>query len=117
MALYTWDQGPDPDPYASWHSSQVREQGFNLSGFVNERLDQVLSEARQTGDQERRRVLYAEFQQIFAEEVPSVLLFYPVYHYYVEDAVKGIALGVLFEPSSRFANVNEWYIKTRRGSS
>jgi hypothetical protein len=40
-----------------------------------------------------------------------------LYHYYVRDDVKGIALGVLFEPSSRFANVNQWYIKTKRGPS
>ena len=115
MVLYPWDQGPDPDPYAAWHSSQVREQGFNLSGFADQRLDEVLSEARQTSDQERRRALYAEFQQIFAEEVPSVPLFYPLYHYYVRDDVKGITVGVLFEPSSRFASVDEWYIKTKRG--
>lgn len=115
MALYGWDQGPDPDPYAAWHSSQVREQGFNLAGFSDQRLDEVLSEARQTSDQQRRRALYAEFQQIFAEEVPSILLFYPLYHYYVRDDVKGITLGILFEPSSRFASVHQWYIKTKRG--
>ena len=115
MALYGWDQGPDPDPYSAWHSSQVREQGFNLAGFSDQRLDEVLSEARQTSDQERRRTLYSEFQQIFAEEVPSILLFYPLYHYYVRDDVKGISLGVLFDPSSRFAGADEWYIKTKRG--
>jgi peptide/nickel transport system substrate-binding protein len=114
MTLWGWDQGPDPDPYAAWHSSQVREQGFNLSGFSDPHLDEVLSEARQTSDQERRRALYAEFQQIFAEEVPSVLLFYPLYHYYVSDDVKGIDLGVLFEPSSRFDSIQQWYIKTKR---
>ena len=114
MALYGWDQGPDPDPYAAWHSSQVREQGFNLAGFSDQRLDDVLTEARQTSDQERRRALYAEFQQIFTEEVPSILLFYPLYHYYVRDDLKGIAMGVLFEPSSRFDSVEQWYVKTRR---
>jgi peptide/nickel transport system substrate-binding protein len=115
MALYGWDQGPDPDPYAAWHSSQVREQGFNLAGFSDQRLDEVLSEARQTSDQERRRALYGEFQRIFAEEVPSILLFYPLYHYYTDKDVKGISLGILFEPSSRFANIQQWYIKTKRG--
>jgi peptide/nickel transport system substrate-binding protein len=116
MALYGWDQGPDPDPYAAWHSSQVREQGFNLAGFADQRLDEVLSEARQTSDQERRRALYAEFQKIFSEEVPSIPLFYPLYHYYVSDDVEGITLGVLFDPSSRFDSVDEWYVKTKRGS-
>jgi peptide/nickel transport system substrate-binding protein len=114
MVLWGWDQGPDPDPYAAWHSSQVREQGFNLAGFSNERLDEVLSEARQTSDQQQRKALYTEFQQIFAEEVPSILLFYPLYHYYVRDDVKGISMGVLFEPSSRFDSVQQWYIKTKR---
>jgi peptide/nickel transport system substrate-binding protein len=117
MALYGWDQGPDPDPYAAWHSSQVREQGFNLAGFADQRLDEVLSEARQTSDQERRKALYAEFQKIFSEEVPSILLFYPLYHYYVSDDVEGISLGVLFDPSSRFDSVDEWYVKTKRGST
>ena len=116
MALYGWDQGPDPDPYAAWHSSQVREQGFNLAGFADQRLDEVLSEARQTSDQERRKALYAEFQKIFSEEVPSILLFYPLYHYYVSDDVKGITLGVLFDPSSRFDSIDQWYVKTKRGS-
>lgn len=112
--VYGWDQGPDPDPYPAWHSSQVREQGLNLSGYSHPRLDRVLSEARQTSDIERRMVLYREFQQVFAEQVPGIPLFYPVYNYFVDETVQGISLGVLFDPSSRFANVDEWYIKTKR---
>ncbi len=112
--VYGWDQAPDPDPYAAWHSSQVREQGLNLSGYSHHRLDRVLSEARQTDDIGRRMVLYREFQQIFAEQVPSIPLFYPVYNYFVDKTVQGVTLGILFDPSSRFANVNEWYVRTRR---
>jgi peptide/nickel transport system substrate-binding protein len=112
--VYGWDQGPDPDPYAAWHSSQMREHGLNLSGYSHYRLDRVLSEARQTHDIDRRMVLYREFQQIFAEQVPSIPLLYPVCNYFVDKSVQGIGLGVLFDPASRFANVDEWYVKTKR---
>jgi peptide/nickel transport system substrate-binding protein len=110
--IYGWDQGYDPDPYPAWHSSQVQERGFNLAGYADQSMDQILSEARQTCDVEERKALYREFQQIFAEKVPSILLFYPVYNYFVDKDVRGISLGVLFEPASRFANVHQWYIKT-----
>jgi peptide/nickel transport system substrate-binding protein len=112
--VYGWDQAPDPDPYPAWHSSQVREQGLNLSGYSHYRLDRVLSEARQTSDIERRMVLYREFQQVFAEQVPSIPLFYPIYNYFVDKTVQGIGPGVFFDPCSRFSNVHEWYVKTRR---
>ncbi|MDP2949244.1 MAG: ABC transporter substrate-binding protein [Chloroflexota bacterium] len=111
--LYGWDQGYDPDPYPAWHSSQAGGQGLNLAGFSHQYLDQVLSEARQSSDLERRKALYREFQQIFAQEVPSVLLFYPVYNYFIDQRVRGVSLGVLFEPASRFVNVHQWYVKTK----
>jgi peptide/nickel transport system substrate-binding protein len=85
--IYGWDQGYDPDPYPAWHSSQVQERGFNLAGYSDEYLDRVLNQARQTSDLEQRKALYREFQQIFAEEVPSILLFYPVYNYFVDKEV------------------------------
>jgi peptide/nickel transport system substrate-binding protein len=112
--IYGWDQGYDPDPYPAWHSSQVRERGFNLAGYTDPHLDQILSEARQTNDLEQRKALYTEFQQMFAEEVPSILLFYPVYNYFVDKDVKGVSLGILFEPASRFANVHQWHVKAKR---
>jgi peptide/nickel transport system substrate-binding protein len=109
--IYGWDQGYDPDPYPAWHSSQAQERGFNLAGYADQSVDRILSEARQTCDVEERKALYREFQQIFAEKVPSILLFYPAYNYFVDKEVRGISLGVLFEPASRFANVHQWYIK------
>ena len=109
--IYGWDQGYDPDPYPAWHSSQVQERGFNLAGYADQSVDRILSEARQTSNVEERKALYREFQQIFAEKVPSILLFYPVYNYFVAKEVRGISLGVLFEPASRFTNVHQWYIK------
>jgi len=114
-ALYSWDlNGYDPDPYPLWHSSQATGTGLNLSGFSNRRADEILEAARRTLDQAQRRQLYIEFQDIFAEEVPSILLYYPVYNYAVSTKVKGIRLGLMLDVADRFRDIDRWYILTRR---
>ena len=58
--------------------------------------------------------MYRRFQEIFVDEVPSLLLYYPIYTYAVDEEVKGVQLGPLGDPSDRFRNVTEWYIVTKR---
>jgi peptide/nickel transport system substrate-binding protein len=104
----------DPDPYPLWHSTQAGGKGQNYAGFVNYEVDKLLEEARCTTDTERRAELYHRFQEIFADEVPSLLLYYPIYTYAVDEKVKGVQLGPMGDPSDRFRNVTEWYIVTKR---
>ena len=104
----------DPDPYPLWHSTQASGEGQNYAGFVNYEVDKLLEEARRTTDSGRRAELYRRFQEIFADEVPSLLLYYPIYTYAVDEKVKGVQLGPLGDPSDRFRNVTEWYIVTKR---
>jgi peptide/nickel transport system substrate-binding protein len=113
--LYSWGNLPsDPDPYLMWHSTQIGGDGQNYAGLNNIDIDQLLEEGRQSTDQTRRAQLYRDFQDLFAEEVPSLLLYYPVYNYAVDDMVKGVQLSPMMDPSDRFRTVAEWYIKTRR---
>jgi peptide/nickel transport system substrate-binding protein len=104
----------DPDPYPLWHSTQAKGEGQNYAGFVSYEVDKLLEEARCTTDSGRRAELYRRFQGIFADEVPSLLLYYPIYTYAVDEKVKGVQLGPMGDPSDRFRNVTEWYIVTRR---
>jgi peptide/nickel transport system substrate-binding protein len=108
-AIFGWDPGADPDPYLVWHSSQVESpDDGNIAGYQNEDADRVIEEARQTTDLDKRQTLYYTFQQKFLEDVPSVLLYYPVFTYFVTEEVQNIELGTLFQTSSRFANVTQW---------
>jgi peptide/nickel transport system substrate-binding protein len=104
----------DPDPYPLWHSTQANSRGQNYAGFVSYEVDQLLEEARCTTDSGRRAELYRRFQQIFADEVPSLLLYSPIYTYAVDEKVKGVQLGPMGDPSDRFRNITEWYIVTKR---
>ncbi len=113
-AIFGWDPGPDPDPYPAWHSSQATGNGRNLAAFTSDEADRIMEEARLTWDLDQRQRLYFTFQDIFHDDVPSVLLFYPVYTYFISDEVKGVELGTLFGASSRFRNVHEWTFNDAR---
>jgi peptide/nickel transport system substrate-binding protein len=110
-ALIEIELTADPDPYPLWHSTQA-ESGQNFAGFANEEVDIVMEEARRTTDRERRFELYAAFQQIFAEEVPSLLIYYPIYVYAVDESVHDVQLSPLLYTSDRFRNIYEWYVLT-----
>ncbi|MGD9049103.1 MAG: ABC transporter substrate-binding protein [Anaerolineae bacterium] len=103
----------DPDPYPLWHSTQI-ESGQNFSGFASDEADQVMEEARFSTDPEQRIDLYHAFQQIFAEEVPSLPIYYPMYTYAVNEQVREVQLSPLLHTSDRFRNVQAWYVQTEQ---
>lgn len=113
-ALVTWDISGDPDPYPLWHSSQAEEGGQNYAGWQNEDADELLSEARGKIDSEKRAAIYGDFQRLFSEEAPALLLYYPAYTYGVSERVKNVQIGALNDPSDRFTTFPEWYIVARR---
>jgi peptide/nickel transport system substrate-binding protein len=100
----------DPDPYPLWHSTQV-ESGQNFSGFANEDADLVMEQERLTSDPKQRLQLLHTFQQIFAEEVPTLLLYYPIYVYAVDHQVRDVQISPMLHASDRFRNVEDWYLE------
>ncbi len=102
----------DPDPYPLWHSTQAEAPGQNYSGFANEDADLIMEEGRAATDPEERAELYRTFQQIFANEVPSLLIYYPIYTYAVDTRVRDVQLSPLLHSSDRFRNIQHWYVTT-----
>jgi peptide/nickel transport system substrate-binding protein len=114
-ALIAWqDLPPDPDPYPYWHSSQASEDGANFANYISEEADALLEEARLTSDQARRLELYRRFQARFVEDVPSLLLYQPVYNYAVDAGVHDVQLGPMIGSSDRFRTVTSWYMTAER---
>jgi peptide/nickel transport system substrate-binding protein len=107
-ALFGWDPGLDPDPYSAWHSSQASDSGRNLAAYADEKADKLLEEARVTSNLDQRQQLYYAFQDVFRDDVPSVLLYHARNAYFVTEEIKGLQLGTLYYPASRFRNVHEW---------
>ncbi len=113
-ALIGWELSGDPDPYPLWHSSQAEGGGQNYSGWANEEADALMEEARALVNGEERKQLYQRFQEIFADDLPALLLYHPVYTYGMSTRVHNVQVGAMNNPAERFATFADWYIVTRR---
>jgi peptide/nickel transport system substrate-binding protein len=108
-------RSPDPDPYPFWHDSQA-ESGQNYGGFTDRNISIWLEQARITPDFGRRASLYRSFQHRFQNQVPALLLFYPIYSYAVDTQVQGVTIGPISDPSDRFNHITSWHLLARRSS-
>lgn len=106
--------GLDPDPFAFWHSSQRNDPGLNIALYTNIAADRLIESAREIADPEERRKKYIAFQREVQKDIPAVFLYAPQYLYIVPSRVRGIALSSLAIPSSRFAQIYEWFSETRQ---
>lgn len=106
--------GGDPDPYAFWHSSQMKHPGLGLAVFYQKNIDDLLETARKTSDEEQRRLKYFHFQNILAEETPAIFLYNPYYTYVISNNIKGVSSQSITSPSDRFADISNWHIETER---
>ncbi len=67
----------DPDIFEYvFHSAKFPPHGANRTFYFNPQVDKLIDRARSTVDQQVRKQLYAEIQQIVAEDVPSISLWY-----------------------------------------
>lgn len=103
-----------PDPYPFWHSSQVKDPGLNLAKYESKSADKLLESARISLGKEIRAKKYQEFQEILLGSAPAVFLYSPDYIYYIDKNIKGVNTKIIAEPSKRFSNIKNWYIKTDR---
>jgi peptide/nickel transport system substrate-binding protein len=69
------NEDPDIFEYA-FHSSKFPPNGANRSYYSNPKLDGLIDQARREVDPKLRKPLYAEVQEILAEDLPYINLFY-----------------------------------------
>ena len=106
--------GIDPDPYPFWHSSQIRGGGLNLAGYENDEVDTLLEEARVMTIEEERAVAYQEFQELLVADYPVIFLYQSLYTYALPTKIQGVTIETIAAPEHRFANIEDWYIKTKK---
>jgi peptide/nickel transport system substrate-binding protein len=93
-----------------WRSDGVA----NLASWRNDRADDLLARARATAGVAERRALYAAFQALWAEESPSIPLYYTTFTWLVRDTFQGVDLTPLPDPTQRLALLPTWYLSTTR---
>ncbi len=114
MLLFGEVLGAIPDPFPFWHSSQKKDPGLNLAIYENKKSDKLLEEVRESLDENLRMEKLEEFQDVLIGDAPAVFLYNPDYLYLVSKEIKGINTKIIVNPSKRFADIEDWYIKTKR---
>ena len=104
----------DPDPFAFWHTSQLKDPGLNVALYSNLKVDKILEEARKTSDRALREAMYREFQALVNDDIGAIFLTSPGYAYIVREGTMGISLPALTLPEDRFNSIAQWYQDTRR---
>ena len=92
MFLMAWNiSNDDPDEvlYPLYHSSQI-DAHTNVVFYKNEKFDNLISEARETTDKEKRIELYKKAQDIIQEELPHYTLVYPKQNFAYKASIKNI---------------------------
>jgi peptide/nickel transport system substrate-binding protein len=101
-----WGLGLDPDQFEVWNSKMTGHDELNHIGYQNPEVDKLLEEGRRTFDIDKRKKIYARFQEILAEDQPVVFLYVPDALPVVSSRVKGIEPA----PAGIAYNFNKWYV-------
>ena len=101
---------PDPDPYPFWNQVQATT-GQNYSQWNNKMASEYLEKARVTTDIAERTRFYHNFQVIFNQELPSLILYYPIHNYGISKEIQGVRVGPLFDVVDRFDTLPEWFLE------
>ena len=105
------------DPLVFWHSLFEKSPGLNLAMYKNKKTDKLLEEARETLDNNIKKVKLEEFQNILIDDLPAIFLVNPNLVYFISDKISGeimIETTKIVEPAKRFSQIENWYLKTKR---
>jgi len=106
--------GFEPDLFHFWHSTQKKESGLNLALYENTEVDKLLSASIEDMDQASRATKNQQVANLITEDLPAIFLFSPDYLFVAKKNIKGVTLKNIDVPSSRFAQINQWYLNTTR---
>lgn len=115
--LYGITVGSDPDQYAYWHSSQADARAssrLNFSEYQSKAADSALEGGRTRSDPALRAAKYVPFLKAWQDDAPAIGLYQPPFYYITRGKVYGFHPTVFNTGVDRYANVQNWQIRTQR---
>jgi peptide/nickel transport system substrate-binding protein len=115
MGLIPIDNGPDPDVFGLWHSSEEHGGGSNYSGMPKDSfLDKALEDGRLNYDLDARKAAYGEVRRILVDGSAVVVLYRPHQLVGVANRLQGVRLNAAMESLGRYQSAQDWYVSSRR---
>lgn len=114
LAMFAWISSPENVPRSSLHSDEVPRaernfSGQNYPGFRNAEMDALLEALPIELDPERRRPMWNRLQAIYAEELPSLPLWFRQDAHVWPQWLDGVRPTGHLSPSSLW--VEQWRVR------
>lgn len=105
MFLVGFSWGVDPDQQTMWDSKQ-HGAGFNLYDYKNPKVDDLLAQGLTTLDQEKRKQIYLDMQNLVLADAPALITDFPKALAGVNKRVKNYIPNAV----STTINAYQWYV-------
>ncbi len=116
-AMFAWVAGLDPDNVSLWHSRNIpgagnNWQGQNYAGWRHAEVDSLTEQGARLVDVGARRQVYLRVQELLAQEVPVI----PLYFRSNVDAVRDTVVNYKPNPiqAGNLWNAREWGLTKKR---
>jgi peptide/nickel transport system substrate-binding protein len=114
--LYSWNNSNDPSDKFYWHSEEIPDSptgtGGNITAYFHEysfqkQVDELTVAADATTDQEERKKVFWQIQELLHEEVPVIFIYWEK-----QFPVAAPNLGGYWPSPFNYLtwNANEWYL-------
>ena len=95
LGMYAWLSAPESVPRSTLHSESIPTaennwSGQNSPGFVNAEMDTLIDRAEIELDRNARKALWRRMQEIYAEELPVLPLYFRAQPYVLPKWLRGI---------------------------
>jgi len=101
-----WTYPSDPDVFPYYHSSAAGK-GFNIPGYQDPKLDDLLVQGQSAGDLESRKAVYKQLQAYTSDTLPYLFLWYPQEIDVFSSKLKGVPeLGL----RDAMHYIGEWWL-------
>jgi len=95
LAMFAWISAPDSVPRTTLHSSEIptAENGYvgqNTPGFRSEEVDRLIEDMEVEMNEDLRREMWRRLQQIYAERLPAIPLYFRAQAFILPKWIRGI---------------------------
>lgn len=107
LGMYAWLSAPESVPRSTLHSESIPTaennwSGQNSPGFVNSEMDSLIDRAEIELDRTARKALWRRMQEIYAEELPVLPLYFRAQPYVLPKWLRGV------EPTGHLETTTLW---------
>ena len=115
LAMFAWSSSPENVPRSTLHSEEIPTEangwsGQNFTAYSNPEMDDLIDRTERELNFDRRKELWARIQQIYAEDLPVLPLYWRANTYVLPKWLEGV------RPTGHQYTTTLWVEEWRRGA-